>query len=446
MIFQSKLRKILVALTVGIVMLIAIAGQALAATGTIIDKVNMRAAPVVASGNIRAELMKNEQVTINSETAIWSNVKYPTWSDVKYDATGWVSKSCVTRSGSTLTVNPGDVNLRVSPGTSTTDTVKALIKAGQTLTYLGESGNWYKAKYSRSGFIARSYINIPPPVTSSTFNYQKYPDLVKAVTNVHKAYGIDPIVTSTGYSVGWGVYDLSGSQLKTVASFYDTQDFQTNCTIKAVLLLYLCKLNDEGTFAFTDANKTLMNAMISISDNNAFWTLLKKVKVENFNAFLKNDLKSGTQLPVDYSWMGQSTTQNRAKEWFWIYKYCHGIKIPGSTAEIKKDNAKYAWNLLRDAGSSYIGYPNTVFTVAHKSGWYTPSDKGATAGDCAVVRNKDGGCYLMIIFTKKRALPNDKAIQRELIKDLAYTLDDIWDIYNYVDASGIGSLTSFDII
>ncbi|MBQ7541564.1 MAG: serine hydrolase [Clostridia bacterium] len=236
------------------------------------------------------------------------------------------------------------------------------------------------------------------------------------------------------FSIAWGLYDISGKTLKEVASYHAGQKFQSNCTIKAMMLLYICKQMDAGKLSLDTKLKVnlsqlsyddfgsgsgkytvqyLLKRMIHISNNTSYEVLLRYVGRDKFNAFIKS-LGSGTVVE-SYNYMGECTTKDRATEWFALYHYCHsGAK-----------HASYAWDVLCKARSSPIrdgiGRP-----AAHKSGWYYSSGSSGTAGDCAVVQTENGGCYLMIIFTKNHA---SGRYSMDLIEELAATLDRVWDEY-----------------
>lgn len=234
------------------------------------------------------------------------------------------------------------------------------------------------------------------------------------------------------FSVAWGLYDISGTSLKTVASYNAGKSFQSNCTIKAVMLLYICKLMDAGKLSkdtkiyvnksklhYTDFKpksgkysvEYLATEMIHVSNNVCFEVFNRYVTKEKFNAFMKS-MGSTTALK-SYTYMGNCITSDRAIEWFNIYKYCHsGAK-----------HSAFAWKLFTEAKYSPIRDGLGV-TVAHKSGWY--KGKYGTAADCAVVQSKNGGCYLLVIFTKRNSAGN---YSEALIRDLAKNLDLVWNDY-----------------
>ena len=49
-----------------------------------------------------------------------------------------------------------------------------------------------------------------------------------------------------------------------------------------------------------------------------------------------------------------------------------------------------------------------------------------TAGDCAVVQTENGGCYLMVMFTKNNTKGN---YSQALMRELAVVLDKVWEEY-----------------
>lgn len=284
--------------------------------------------------------------------------------------------------------------------------------------------------------VVTTLISIVIPTGAISFNNKliavaKPPEIKYVVpkalqNNLAKTYN------KYNFSVGWGLYDISGSSLKTVASYNAGKSFQSNCTIKAVMLLYICKLMDAGKLSlntklsvnksklhYTDFKQKsgkysveyLATQMIHVSNNVCFEVFNRYVKRENFNAFMKS-MGSTTALK-SYTYMGNCITSDRAKEWFNIYKYCHsGAK-----------HSAFAWKLLTEAKYSPIRDGLGV-TVAHKSGWY--NGKYGTAADCAVVQSKNGGCYLLVIFTKRNSAGN---YSEALIRDLAKNLDLVWNDY-----------------
>ena len=236
------------------------------------------------------------------------------------------------------------------------------------------------------------------------------------------------------FAVGWGLYDISGDGPKEVASRHANILYSSNCTIKAPLLMYICRLMDEGKLSLTDELYVeqakirrkdfpkadgyypldyLLERMITVSNSACYEVVLHKVGLTNFNRFL-HSLGSGTTL-TSYSYKGDCTVANRAKEWYAIYKYCHsGAK-----------HASYAWKLFCNAWYSPIrdgiGRP-----AAHKSGWYRSDIVPGTAADCAVVSTPNGGCYLLVVLTRSNV---SGEYSPELISDMAVAADKIWDNY-----------------
>ncbi len=235
------------------------------------------------------------------------------------------------------------------------------------------------------------------------------------------------------FTIGWGLYDISGGGLKEVASYNADKVFQSNCTIKAAMLIYICKLMDEGKLSKSTKIKVdkdelhygglasgtytvngLLTRMIRVSNNACFEVFHRFVTREKFNAFLES-IGSGTRMS-SYSFMGTCKISDRATEWHEIYKYCH------SDAE----NANYAWRQFRTALYSPIRTGLRTRIVAHKGGWYAPDGVRGSANDCAVVKTMNGGCYLMIIFTHNNKVGD---FNINLIGRLARTLDDVWNSY-----------------
>ena len=235
------------------------------------------------------------------------------------------------------------------------------------------------------------------------------------------------------FTIGWGLYDLSGGGLKEVASYNANRVFQSNCTIKAAMLIYICKLMDEGKLSKSTRMKVnkdelcygglasgtytvnrLLTRMIRVSNNASFEVFHRYVTREKYNAYLAS-IGSGTRMS-SYSFMGKCKISDRATEWYEIYKYCH------SDAE----HADYAWRQFINARYSPIRTGLRTKTVAHKGGWYTRDGVRGSANDCAVVKTRNGGCYLMIIFTHNN---NVGDFNTNLIGRLARTLDDVWNSY-----------------
>ena len=245
---------------------------------------------------------------------------------------------------------------------------------------------------------------------------------------------LEGIYKKYNFTLGWGLYDISGASLREVASYRADQYFQSNCTIKAAMLLYICKLMDAGQLSLDSKLKIsvgklhyddfgarsgsytveyLLRRMIHVSNNACYEVFLRYVGREVFNDFLKS-LGSGTVVP-SYNYMGNCLPRDRATEWFALYNYCH------SAAK----HASHAWNLLLNAKYSPIrdgiGRP-----AAHKSGWHYEKGVYGTAGDCAVVKTENGGCYLMVMFTRNNV--REKYSQK-LMRELAVTLDKVWNEY-----------------
>lgn len=263
-------------------------------------------------------------------------------------------------------------------------------------------------------------------------NYKVSPDLLQEMDEIYWDYD---------FTIGWALYDISGSFPKEVASYNTEDSFQSNCTIKAAMLLYLCQEMDCGNISedtYINVNKEdlhyddfplesgsysvdyLAYKMINVSNNSCYEVFLRYFTMEEFNSFL-NSIGSNTVI-YSYNYMGNCYIQDRATEWFAIYQYCHS----------NKDHSEYAWNLLTDAKFSPIR-DGIERTVAHKSGWHYKEDKDVygSAADCAIVSTKNGGCYLLIIFTQNN---NVGKYSERLISRIAICADKIWDEY-YFDIS-----------
>ncbi len=257
----------------------------------------------------------------------------------------------------------------------------------------------------------------------SNLTYRISNDLQSQLNKIYKRYN---------FSVSWGLYDIASNNLKPVATYNQDKSFQSNCTIKALVLLYICKQMDAGKlsldtklyvkqsslshkgFGAKDGKYTvkyLLTRMIHVSNNACYEVLLRYITKEKFNAFLLS-LGSGTVIK-SYGYMGDCTVRNRATEWFSLYKYCQS----------RAKHANFAWGLLLDAKFSPVR-DGLNRKVAHKSGWYH-GGKG-TAGDCCVVKTDKGGCYLLIVFTKNNVTGD---FSQALIRDLAKVLDKVWNEY-----------------
>ena len=255
--------------------------------------------------------------------------------------------------------------------------------------------------------------------------YTMSDELEAAVKKVYRRYN---------FSVGWGVYDISGKSPKEVASYNANKKFQSNCTIKAAMLLYICKQMDKGklsldTKMYVNTGKlhyndfgrksgnytveTLLRRMIHVSNNVCYEVFLRYATKETFNLFLAG-LGSGTVVK-SYNYMGNCTVSDRATEWYALYKYCHS----------RAKHADFAWGLLTEAKFSPIR-DGLKKTVAHKSGWHWEEEMYGTAGDCAVVKTKNGGCYLMVMFTRNNVR---EKYSQALMRELAVVLDKVWNEY-----------------
>ena len=259
------------------------------------------------------------------------------------------------------------------------------------------------------------------------------PEIIYTVSDTRQAE-LNKIYKRYNFKIGWGLYDISGSTLKEVASYNTDRAYQSNCTIKAAMLLYICKLMDAGHLSLKSTLKVnkgrlhyddfgasngkysveyLLYRMIHVSNNACYEVFLRYVTRETFNEFLQG-LGSGTVVK-SYNYMGNCKIQDRATEWFALYNYCH------SSAK----HASHAWKLLCEAKFSPIrdgiGRP-----AAHKSGWHYKSGTYGTAGDCAVVKTDNGGCYLMIMFTHNNVRAT---YSQKLMRELAVALDHVWDEY-----------------
>lgn len=261
--------------------------------------------------------------------------------------------------------------------------------------------------------------------TSRTYTYSMSDTLQQQLQKVYSRYN---------FTIGWGLYDISGATTKEVASYNTSRSYQSNCTIKAAMLLMICKKLDAGELSlqskmyvnlgrlhYDDFSgrsgyytvEQLLYRMIHVSNNVCYEVFLRYVTREAFNQFLQS-LGSGTVIH-SYNYMGNCYIRDRAVEWRALYNYCHSLA----------SHAAYAWKLLCEAKYSPIrdgiGRP-----AAHKSGWHWEKGVYGTAGDCAVVQTPNGGCYLMVMFTHN----NTRAkYSQALMRELAVVIDRVWDEY-----------------
>lgn len=248
---------------------------------------------------------------------------------------------------------------------------------------------------------------------------------------------LENIYRKYNFTVGWGLYDVSGSSLYTVASKNTNMLFQSNCTIKAMLGLYVATLIDNGTLSRSqkvNVNRDIMHYggidsgtytvnylldnMITVTNSGCYEALLRLVGYENFNAFLAS-IGSGTRIN-SYSFMGKCTPADRATEWFAIYKYCHSNAA----------TAKLLWYYFVTAKYSFIRDGLILRPVAHKSGWYEKGSHGY-ANDCAIVQSVHGGCYLFVLFTMNNG---GSGYSQDLVTEMTRTIDKIWN--NYQSSAG----------
>ncbi|MCR5485227.1 MAG: class A beta-lactamase-related serine hydrolase [Clostridiales bacterium] len=292
-------------------------------------------------------------------------------------------------------------------------------------------------KFRRIIFIATVFILITS-ITASSANaaWLLFPDFFIKPYSVSDELQkkLNKIYNNYNFEIGWGLYDISGGVLKKVASYNTADTFQSNCTIKAAMLLCLCKEMDKGKLSLKDKLKVragelhyddfdrgsgnytveyLIGRMIHVSNNACYEILLRYITLKKFNAFLKT-LGSGTYIE-SYNYMGDCYIKDRAKEWIALYNYCHSVA----------KHASYAWDLLLNAKYSPIR-DGVGRAAAHKSGWHYEDGVHGTAGDCAVVSTPNGGCYLMIMFTCNNS--RGKYSQR-LMRELAVVLDKVWNDY-----------------
>ena len=113
---------------------------------------------------------KGKNVTYLSKSGSWYKVKYG-------NKTGFVSSKYLKKATSTSNTQTSvtyqttaSVNLRA--GASTKHKVIVTIPKGKTVSYLSQTGDWYKVKYgNKTGFVNSAYIN--KPVQAAVSNYKK---------------------------------------------------------------------------------------------------------------------------------------------------------------------------------------------------------------------------------------------------------------------------------
>ena len=141
-----------------------------------------------------------------------------------------------------LTIN-GSVNFRVAPNVNSTKIDK--LKKGQTVEYLGKSGNWYKIKYNgRTGYIYKTYASAVS-TTEASNNSLKYVNC--SSLNLRSGAG-------TNYSIIKVLY--KGTNVTVLSSSNNWSKVSVNGTIGYVSSTYLSSAS-EATEDTSSNNNSL---------------------------------------------------------------------------------------------------------------------------------------------------------------------------------------------
>lgn len=141
-----------------------------------------------------------------------------------------------------LTIN-GSVNFRVAPNVNSTKIDK--LKKGQTVEYLGKSGNWYKIKYNgRTGYIYKTYASAVS-TTEASNNSLKYVNC--SSLNLRNGAG-------TNYSIIKVLY--KGTNVTVLSSSNGWSKVSVNGTIGYVSSTYLSSAS-EATEDTSSNNNSL---------------------------------------------------------------------------------------------------------------------------------------------------------------------------------------------
>lgn len=141
-----------------------------------------------------------------------------------------------------LTINKS-VNFRVAPNVNSTKIDK--LKKGQTVEYLGKSGNWYKIKYNgRTGYIYKTYASAVS-TTEASNNSLKYVNC--SSLNLRNGAG-------TNYSIIKVLY--KGTNVTVLSSSNNWSKVSVNGTIGYVSSTYLSSAS-EATEDTSSNNNSL---------------------------------------------------------------------------------------------------------------------------------------------------------------------------------------------
>ena len=144
-----------------------------------------------------------------------------------------------------LTINKS-VNFRVSPNVNSTKIDK--LKKGQTVEYLGKSGNWYKIKYNgRTGYIYKTYVSAVS-TTEASNNSLKYVNC--SSLNLRSGAG-------TNYSIIKVLY--KGTNVTVLSSSNNWSKVSVNGTIGYVSSTYLSSASEATEDTSSNNNSSNEN-------------------------------------------------------------------------------------------------------------------------------------------------------------------------------------------
>ena len=144
-----------------------------------------------------------------------------------------------------LTIN-GSVNFRVAPNVNSTKIDK--LKKGQTVEYLGKSGNWYKIKYNgRTGYIYKTYASAVS-TTEASNNSLKYVNC--SSLNLRSGAG-------TNYSIIKVLY--KGTNVTVLSSSNGWSKVSVNGTIGYVSSTYLSSASEATEDTSSNNNSSNEN-------------------------------------------------------------------------------------------------------------------------------------------------------------------------------------------
>ena len=144
-----------------------------------------------------------------------------------------------------LTINKS-VNFRVAPNVNSTKIDK--LKKGQTVEYLGKSGNWYKIKYNgRTGCIYKTYVSAVS-TTEASNNSLKYVNC--SSLNLRSGAG-------TNYSIIKVLY--KGTNVTVLSSSNNWSKVSVNGTIGYVSSTYLSSASEATEDTSSNNNSSTEN-------------------------------------------------------------------------------------------------------------------------------------------------------------------------------------------